>query len=426
MQVQDETSPQGLLAGYRVLDLADEKGAYCGRVLGDLGADVIKVEQPGGDPARALGPFYRAQEHPEKSLWWFFHNANKRGITLDIRSDEGRGLLRRLLRDTDLLIESFGPGVMAELGLGYDDLAAINPRLVMVAISHFGESGPYRDYLGSDLVDMCMGGYAYVVGYSDGPPMRIAAPHAYTQAGAQAATGAMTALYEAQLSGRGQHVDVSIQECIINTMNNTVASADITGTIIRRGGAGGAAGGGQRRRNLPGLWPCKDGHVNYMVSGAGPVTNNVEALVAWMDEEGMADVAKRYDLDKMGPQEMAALSEEEMTRLEGEFARFFASHTKQQLWEGAVQRRMLLAPENSPRDLLEMEHLRAREAFQPVFHPELGEELTYPGPFVKIPGAPISIRRRAPLIGEHNEEIYVEGLGLSADELNALQEAGVV
>ena len=135
-------------------------GSMCAKAMADLGANVIKIEPPQGDASRRIGPFPGGVPNAEASGQFIYLNANKRGITLDIRRDEGRGLLRRLLRDTDLLIESFGPGVMAELGLGYDDLAAINPRLVMVAVSHFGESGPYRDYLGSALVDMCMGGYA--------------------------------------------------------------------------------------------------------------------------------------------------------------------------------------------------------------------------------------------------------------------------
>jgi len=153
---------RGLLNPYRVLDLTDEKGLLCAKLLGDLGADVIKIERPGGDPARNIGPFYHDEHDPEKSLFWLAFNTNKRGTTLDIEKVEGQTILKRLVKTADLLVESFPPGYMASLGLGYSDLDRLNPRLIMVSITPFGQSGPYKDYKAPDIVAWAMGGQMYL------------------------------------------------------------------------------------------------------------------------------------------------------------------------------------------------------------------------------------------------------------------------
>ncbi|MFA4837199.1 MAG: CoA transferase, partial [Dehalococcoidia bacterium] len=152
------------LSSYRVLDLTDEKGYLCGRILGDLGADVIKIEPPQGDPGRNIGPFYKDMSDPEKSLLWFSYNYNKRGITLDLTKGAGKEILKKLVKNADFLIESFPPGYLDGLGLGYEDLCEINERLVFTSITPFGQSGPYRDYKGPDLIGMALGGYLYLTG----------------------------------------------------------------------------------------------------------------------------------------------------------------------------------------------------------------------------------------------------------------------
>lgn len=153
MQGEQET----LLEGYRILDLTDEKGFLCGKILGEMGADVILVEKPGGSSARQIGPFYKEIPHPEKSLFWFAYNANKRGITLDLDKEEGRLLFEKLVRTADVIVESFTPGYMESLGFGYEQLSQINPRIILTSISCFGQKGPYSHYKGSDMICWAMG-----------------------------------------------------------------------------------------------------------------------------------------------------------------------------------------------------------------------------------------------------------------------------
>jgi crotonobetainyl-CoA:carnitine CoA-transferase CaiB-like acyl-CoA transferase len=186
-------NPDSLLSPFRALDLTDEKGFLCGRILGDLGADVIKIEKPGGDPARDIGPFYHDIPDPEKSLFWFAFNANKRGITLDIENPDGQEIFKQLVKSADFAIESFPPGYMDSLGLGYLALSEINPKIILTSITPFGQTGPYKDYKASDLIAMAMGGQMYLCGDPDRPPVRVSFPQAYCHAGAQGAMGTMIA-----------------------------------------------------------------------------------------------------------------------------------------------------------------------------------------------------------------------------------------
>ena len=186
---------EGLLAGCRVLDLADEKGILCGKILGDLGADVIKLEPPGGDPARHNGPFYKDIPHPEKSLFWWYTNLNKRGITLNLETEDGRDLFRRLVRTAHFVIESFEPDYMASLGLSYAELEKINRRVIMTSITPFGQSGPYAHYKATDLVGVAIGGMVRMYGDPGRPPVRISAPQFYFLGGIHGAVGSTMAHY---------------------------------------------------------------------------------------------------------------------------------------------------------------------------------------------------------------------------------------
>ncbi len=203
-----------MLSPYRVLDLSTERGVLCGQILGDLGADVIKIEPPGGSPARRLGPFYRDTPNPNGSVFWWAYNRNKRSITLDITSSDGQAILRRLVARAHFLIESDTPGTLAAYGLGYDDLAALNPALVYVSITPFGQDGPKAHYADSDLIILAAGGPLVLTGDDDRPPVRVSVPQAYLHASAEAAVAALIAHHERQRSGRGQHVDVSAQQAV--------------------------------------------------------------------------------------------------------------------------------------------------------------------------------------------------------------------
>ena len=207
-----------MLSPYRVLDLADERGIFCGKLLGDLGADVIKVEPPGGDRARGVGPFHHDEPHPERSLFWQAYATNRRSITLDLERERGRELLRRLASNAHFLVESFPPGHLASQGLGYQDLRQINPALIVVSITPFGQDGPWRDHRATDLTGVALGGSMYVTGEEDlhrcASPTR---PSSGCWAGPRAQAGAMVAHHYRLLTGRGQHVDVSCQQAVTRT-----------------------------------------------------------------------------------------------------------------------------------------------------------------------------------------------------------------
>ena len=208
-----------MLGGYRVLDLTDEKGLLCGKMLGDMGADVIKVERPGGDTARSLGPFYHDEIHPERSLFWFAMNTSKRGITLDIETADGQEIFKKLVKTADFVIESFQPGYLDKLGLGYSMLEKLNPGIILVSITPFGQTGPYKDWKTSDIVSWAMSGEMVMWGEAEDPPVKISGhSQAYMCAGADACMGAVTALLHRSIAGEGQQVDVSIFEsCVLKS-----------------------------------------------------------------------------------------------------------------------------------------------------------------------------------------------------------------
>lgn len=413
---------EAMLSPYKSLDLADYKGFLCGKILADLGADVIKIEPPGGCPSRNIGPFYRNIPHPERSLYWFAYNAGKRGITLDIETAQGEDILKKLAAKADFIIESFSPGYLDSLGLGYEALQQVNPRLIMTSITPFGQSGPYKDYKATDLVGMAMGGLMYLTGDSDRPPVRISFPQAYLHAAADAACGTLLAHYHRELTGQGQHVDVSMQQSVVWTMMNARPFWELTGTSLKRVGpfrAGLSSGSIQRQ-----TWSCRDGAVTFIVMGGAGGAGTNRALVEWMDEEGMADEELRgIDWDAF---DMAAASREFHQRIEEKIGRFFAAHTKEELFVEAVKRRIMLYPVSTPADIALSPQLIAREYWVEVEHAELGACISYPGAFLKSSEAPCSLRRRAPLIGEHNQEVYQQELGLSNEQLAALREASVI
>ena len=410
-----------LLEPMRVIDLTDEKGYLCGRLLGDLGADVIKVERPGGDPGRRLGPFYHDLPHPEKSLYWFSYNANKRGITLNIDTADGKELLLKLVKTADVVIESFSPGYLGKLNLGYKALSEVNPDIILTSISPFGQTGPYSHFEGSDIVLMAMGGYMYTCGDPDRPPLRMSYPQAYLFASAEGAVGTLIAYYHREITGEGQHVDISAQHSVTWTTLG-FAWPSLTGKALSRVGQFrvGLSATAQQRH----LWPCKDGFVSFQIYGRKFGAKANRALIQWMDEEGMAtDSLKVMDWENF---DMSQAAQATMDQIEEPIGRFFLIHTKAELEEGALKRDIFLYPVCNMSDVFASPQLKERGYWVEVDHPELGVSITYPGPWVQGSEKVWSMRRRAPLIGEHNHEIYKEELGLSDTELLVLREAGII
>ncbi len=418
----EKEKAEGMLSPYRALDLTDEKGLLCGKILGDLGADVIKVERPGGDPARNIGPFYHDEPHPEKSLFWFAFNTSKRGITLNIETTDGQEIFKRLVQSADLVLESFPPGYMDKLGLGYSDLEKINPGIIMASITPFGQTGPYRDYTAPDIVAWAIGGQMYSWGDADRHPIRISHhSQAHLNASGEAAVGVVLALYYREMTGEGQHVDVSIQASVAQAVYMSAASWDMTKVIQRRGTQMMRPGVNVSVRQV---WPCKDGYVvRYLHSGEDAKRLN-KPLIDWMDSEGMAnDFLVEFDWDTF---DTTATTEEVMDNLQEPIARFFMSHTAAELLEGALKHRAVLFPMATTKDILENAQLDARGFWVELKHPELGSTITYPGAFVHSSEKPPRVSRRAPLIGEHNGEVYEKELGISREELLVLKQANVI
>ena len=431
-----EEKIEGMLSPYRVLDLTDEKGLMCGKLLGDLGADVIKVEKPGGDAARNMGPFYRDQVDPEKSLFWFAFNTSKRGITLDIEKAEGQEILKRLVRGADFVLESFAPGYLDGLGLGYADLEKINLGVIMVSVTPFGQSGPYRDYKAPGIVAWAMGGQMYPVGSVEHPPVQISHhAQAYLHGSVEAAVGAMAALFQKQMTGEGQHVDLSIQASLAQATYMLTASWDHGQTIRPRQDPTSS----REVVRMTRVWPCKDGYVMWFFFPGEAGKRRNPPLVEWMDSEGMAnDFLREFDWETFGvpptPEELLQETPDErrerlqarLVAMEEPTGKFFLSHTMAELMDGAVEHRVTLYPLNSTAAILESAQLAARGLWAEVEHPELGATITYPGAFTQASETPPEISRRPPLIGEHNREVYQQELGISAEEVQSLKQAGVI
>jgi benzylsuccinate CoA-transferase BbsE subunit len=422
----DKEKQEAVLSGYRILDLTDHKGIYCGKVLADLGADVIKIEPPGGDPSRNIGPFYKDIPDPEKSLYWWAYNTSKRGITLNLESDQGKDIFRRLVKTADVVVESSPPGYMDGLGLGYTALSEINPGIVVTSITPFGQTGPYKDWKADDLVGWAMAGQAYVTGDDDRPPCQISFPHGYLVAGSHAASGTLAALYYRECSGEGQHIDVSMQEAVLWTTLLMVQFWDMMKLNLFRAGSRRSMGTALFRL----AFPCKDGHVGFLVAGGQLASITMPPLIKWMAEEGMLGVFEdkkdweaRDWIDKV---DAMALTQETVDAWENSLLDFFANKTKAEIYEKAREKSMIIYPVSTTKDLAENIQLKTRDFYVEVEHSEMGEAIKYIGAPYKMTVDSWSIRRRAPLIGEHNKEIYEGGLGLSRADMRLLKEAGVI
>ena len=395
--------PDRPLSPYTVLDLSEGGFNWCAKLLADLGANVIKIEPPGGSPTRNVGPFLDGERGPDRSLFWAAYCVNKRGVTLDIESETGAAQLRSLASRAHILIESFQPGYMAQLGLGYEDLSALNPALVYTSITPFGQTGPYARYLAPDLVAWSMGGMQYLGGDADRQPVRISAPQAELHAGAQAAAGTMAALWRAANTGRGQRVDVSMQTAVVWTLMNATPFPPLHKTNMERSGDYRARG----RIAIRHVFRCADGHLSVVQA-----SRTLKGLTEWMEEEGVApEWLSAIDWDEWNPGvlrqddlEGIALFERVQARIE----EFIASRSKNELYLRAIDHGILLAPCNTVRDIAESVQLSAREFWREIDNPALGRALTHLGPFINMGESPIQFRRPAPQVGEHNDEVLAE------------------
>ena len=413
--------PDGPLSGYRILDLADEKGQLCARVLGELGADVIKIEPRAGDRTRANGPFFRDEEGRESSLYWWAMNAGKRSATCELRLDGGRDLFHRLVASADAIIETSAPGTAKDIGADPRTLAKVNPEAVVVSITNFGQTGPARNLPATDIVGSAMGGHMYLNGSDERGPVRTTAPQAYAQVNFQAAVGTVTALYARGVHGIGQYVDVSMQEAMANAMDNAQQTWDILEINNRGPGSGRMVSGRVGPRYI---YEASDGWVAALGMG-GLIGPNSGAMIDWLDQTGEAGPLTaphwRERLAVVQP-----LEPDEQDLLVGIMEKFCRTRRKDDLVREAQARAAGWAPVYSPREIVESDQLEAREYWVQVRHEDLGETFVYPGAPWKLSHTPWKQRGRAPHVGEHNEAVYGEVLGLEPDDIARLRRTMVI
>ncbi len=412
----------GPLAGLRILELADEKGQFCGKLLGDLGADVVKIEPPGGEPSRRVGPFLDDIPHPERSLSFWYYNTSKRGITLNLDSTDGRQLFLRLATTADVILETFRPGFLASLGLDYESLRKENPGLIMCALTPFGQTGPWRDYLSSDLLHMAAGGEMASSGYDEtdmpnAPPIAPGGGNAWHMGGHFAYMAIMAALVYRTVSGQGQYIDASIHEACALTTEAAIANYIYRGEVLLR-----QTGRHHAARPTPRTqFRAKDGaYVCALVAGRlNP--RYVRELADLLDSYGMAG-----DLKDPKYQDPAVIAANASHIIDDLVADFIGSLPAEEVYHAAQQRGFTWGAVRAPEALLDDPHLHDRSFWKDVEHPELGRSYVYPGEAAIFNASPWRISRRAPLIGEHNIEIFCDELGLSRSELSVLAENRVI
>jgi len=404
---------QSLLEPYRVLDLTEGGYLIGGKTFGDLGADVIKIEPPGGSPTRNIGPFYGDAPDPQKSLFWFAYNANKRSLTLDIETADGQEVFRKLVKTADFILESFEPGYMEGLGLSYKALAEINPRIIVTSVTPFGSSGPYAHYKASDLTTWAMGGFLGTTGTADRPPVWVGFPQASLHAGNYAAVASMIAHWHREMTGEGQHIDVSTQQCALLPLYGTPRWWEFRKVDRHRPRIGSHLPFPKAKPGVALVYRCKDGEVILLLQGGAGVVQHTSSrnLVQYMDENQMTSDWLR-SFDWINGFDAMTVKQDVIDRAVGEVEQFLLTKTKKELYGEALKRRVLLAPIADAADIYANPQLRARGFWVDVEHPELEYTLTYCGSFLKLSESPLGIRRRPPLIGEHNKEIYSE-LGIS-------------
>ena len=401
------------LSSLRVLDFTGELGPYAAKLYAGLGADVIHLEPLSGDPLRQVGPFFENKPGANRGLQFLYYNAGKRGMALDLENPRGKQVFLQLCEKADLLLESFVPGYLDSLGISYDRLSAINPRLVQTSITPFGNFGPYRDWAGSDLICSAMGGFLHLAGIDHDKPVRACDNQAYRMAEAYAAVGSSIALLFAKKTGIGQFVDVACLEAAGMALENAAQYWDLEG-VIRRG-RGKVAGEAT-------IHPCKDGYFAIVaIMGRNKVM--WDPFVNWMKEEGVEqwevfDNDKWIDVDYRGTRE----GYETFCAI---FEKFTMKHDKLTLYEKGQANKVALTPVSNGKDLLENPQLRHREYWKKLHHPDLSAEITYPGSPYELGDLRWRLGNPAPAPGQHSAEILRE-LGYSKIDIESLAKEGIV
>ena len=415
---------ESALDDIRILDLTSEIGVYATKLLADLGADVIRIEPPDGDPMRNLPPFWHDDTAADRSLTYFNLNTNKRSVALDIESPAGRAAFEKLVATADVVVESFQPGYLDALGLGYDDLTKLRPDIILTSITGFGQDGPHAKYAWCDIVGVAMSGMMTLAGDKEDPPNRPYGNQGYICAGIDGAAGTMMALVHRDNTGDGQHVDVSMQEALSINQETAMMTYDMTGRVATRTGARGAI-----PIEIPGMgiFDAQDGQIYAYLGTPGGASWKV--MLEWMNREGKAeDLNDEPNISVVNAINLAWLTnlvrEPEklgeriaiLKHMYGVFSRFIGSFPKWYIYQEAQKQRLMIGIVSTPEDLAKNPQLEHRKWFQDVEHDHLGASVRYAGPPYRLSATPWSLRRRPPLPGEHTTEVLA-ALGLSAADI---------
>jgi len=396
---------EAVLSGLRVLDVTHYvAGPYCTKLLADFGAEVIKVEKPGqGDGARVLGPFPGDETHPEKSALFLYLNTNKQSITLNLKNPTGVKIFKELVRETDIIVENFKPGGMSSLGLSYEALKEVNPDIIMVSISNFGQSGPYRDWKAYSATLSAVGGASYITGKPESP-IRLPGYLPEYMAGQQGFMSCLLAILGGDNGDRGQHIDLSIAETVATGLEAATILYAYTGIVRQRNFVRFMVG------HPVGIFPCRDGHV-VVIPGLG----NMPLLAILIEQPELAEHPlflhpyKRQE----APEEFDAL-----------ILPWLMEHDKEDVFAQAQELKMPFGVVRNIDEVVADPHLKEREYFVEIDHPATGRHIYPRLPFREATkGAEM---KRAPLLGEHNDEIYGRRLGYTEEQLAKLREEGVI
>ena len=402
--MSDTADSTQLLPGYRVLDLTSSIGALCGKLLGDLGMDVIKVEPPEGEAMRSEPPFARGHAHREGSLRFAYLNAGKRSVTLDVAKSSGKKLLLDLIERTDVVVEDFAPGYLASLGLSYEVLLERQNKLILVSVSGFGQDGPYANYKTADLIGNAMGGLLYISGDPKMTPCNPPETQSFYYASLFASYGVMLALWQRETRGIGAWIDASVQASM--ALHEHVAfNYSAEGRVMKRAGS-------QHQHNAPAnLFRCKNGWISLFVTQ----THWPLLLKVWPDHDPTLDDPKWINSN---------LRRQHADYINAQVTAFTSRFLKEELAELMQKNGIPGLPVNSPSDFMKDPHIQARGFFANVNHPVLGT-------FAQ-PGSPFMIDGQrcapspAPLLGQHNDDVLCGELGLSANELAVLAAEKVI
>jgi crotonobetainyl-CoA:carnitine CoA-transferase CaiB-like acyl-CoA transferase len=411
-----------LLTGFRALDLTDEKGFICGKLLAALGVETIKVEPPGGDPARYVPSFTDSKTDISKNLTWLAYNTDKRSITLNLESERGRELFKEIARHSDFILESFTPGYLDSLGLGYEELSRKNPRIILTSITPFGQQGPYARFKGCGMVISAMSGVMSTNGDPDRAPLREGLETEYYESAAAAALGTVMAHYVRQKTGEGQQVDISMQEIAAKRTSSNLIMWEFDKRLIKRSGIIRTVGA----RSTRWIWECQDGYVFWSYMGGKPGSQGNRAMSKWIDDDGMENPL--HSVTNWEEFDMAAqeVSKELLDSHQEAIAAFFMRHTKKEITEEGQKRGLNACVIHTPADILANPHLKARDYWVDLKDSDCGQSYRYPRFFFLSNETENFVKSAAPIPGEYNTGIYQKELKLSDREIKELEAANVI